>query len=271
VLCRDPSRMPALGAGVSVYTEVEEFLDAVDIVGFAVPPHVQDELAATAIARGKHVLLEKPVSTTAEVAQRLAHAAQEKGIHSITFFPHRLDPVLSGWSRDMREHGAWWAGRVEAFSSVLVDEGSPFHSSQWRHDSGGLWDIGPHAVAQLCAVLGNVASVCAQEGAGKIVSVSLGHKNGAQSSIALGASFPAPAPDGIGTYFIGERGRALQPGFDDWITTARGAYGAAIESLVDQMQNRVGSHVSDIHFGAHVTSVLAAAERSMASGRAETV
>ncbi|MCU1578131.1 MAG: oxidoreductase protein [Rhodoglobus sp.] len=273
VLGRDAARTAALveGTPALAYTDAGSFLDAVDIVGFAVPPDVQSGLAATAIEAGKHLLLEKPVSMDAAVARTLAARAAERGIHSTVFFPHLLVPVFAEWAAGMRERDGWRLGRVESYSSVLADPANPFHDSPWRHEHGALWDVGPHAIAQLCAVLGPVTSVVGRRGPGDLVSLLLEHRAGAQGAVSMAADFPPPAPAGGGTYFIGVHGRAQQPSVPDWDAAARDAYLAAIAHLADQVEHGAPQHRSDLGFGAHVTAVLAAAEQSMSSGRAETV
>src|SRR5690606_16253011 len=102
---------------------------------------------------GKHVLLEKPVALDPASADGLVALARERGIRSLVFFTHRFWPEYTSWTERMRERAPWVLGRVESFGSVLVDAGSPFHGSPWRHASGALWDVGPHAIAQLCGVL----------------------------------------------------------------------------------------------------------------------
>ena len=215
------------------------------------------------------MLLEKPVSMDAGVAAGLAAEAEARGIHSIVFFPHLIAPELTGWAESVRDQGGWSLGRVESYSSVLVDDANPFHDSPWRLDSGALWDVGPHAVAQLCAILGPVTSVFAERGRGDLVSLLLGHEAGGQGTVSMAADFPVPAPAGGGTYFIGLHGKTVQPAVADWTSTARQAYAIAITRLADQVERGAAAHASDIRFGAHVTAVLAAAERSAVSGRVE--
>lgn len=272
ILGRDAARAAAAAEGTTArpYTDLAGFLDAVDIVGFAVPPAVQAELASAAIAAGKHLLLEKPVSLDADVARRLSDEAEERGIRSIVFFTQRLVPELAAWAESTRELGGWAFGRVESWSSVLVDRSSPFHNSPWRRERGAMWDVGPHAVAQLSAVLGTVTGVLARRGRGDLASLLLEHESGAQGSVTLAADLPAPAPRGTATYFVGSHGRAEQPALTDWNASAREAYAAAIAHLADELEHGARPHACDIRFGAHVTAVLVAADRSAVSGRTET-
>jgi predicted dehydrogenase len=156
---------------------------------------------------------------------------------------------------------------VESYSSTLVDSANVFHGSAWRHERGALWDVGPHAVAQLCAVLGPVSSVLARRGAGDFITLTLEHATGAIGSISLAADLPVAVPGG--TSLIGPRGRTSPPPIDDWNATARLAYGAALAQLADEIEHGAAAHECDLAFGAQVTRVLAAAERSAASTRPE--
>ncbi len=75
------ARAFATRTGGQPYASLEEAIagggfDAVDIM---VPHHLHETLALTAFAAGKHVLLEKPISTSLESCQRIFAAADESG------------------------------------------------------------------------------------------------------------------------------------------------------------------------------------------------
>lgn len=144
----------------------DEFLDAVDVVGFAVPPTVQPELVEQALLTGKHVLVEKPVALEPAQADRLAAIAAQRGLRSVVFFTHRFIPELVRWTDELVATGGWAHARVVSHSSLLRDPTNPFSASPWRHEHGALWDIGPHALARVCAVLGPVARASAVRGPG---------------------------------------------------------------------------------------------------------
>jgi predicted dehydrogenase len=271
VLGRDAGRTGLVVAGTTAgaFVELEPFLDAVDIVAFAVPPAAQPPLASAAIAAGKHLLLEKPVALNVGQAMLLAVEAERAGIRTIVFLPHRLAPELEVWSGLARDSGGWVLGRVEAWSSVLVDPSSIYHGSVWRHEHGALWDVGPHAVAQLTAVLGPVASVTGQRGPGDLTTLLLRHESGARGIATVAADLPEPAPRASATTFIGAAGRADQPQVDDWGVFTAAAWRTAIDHLADASAST--THHTDIRFGAHLTAVLAAAEQSIGSGATVTV
>jgi predicted dehydrogenase len=64
---------------VPVAAELEALLDAVDACVIAVPTEAHEEIALAALARGVHVLIEKPVAPTLEAADRILAAAAESG------------------------------------------------------------------------------------------------------------------------------------------------------------------------------------------------
>ncbi|MBX9471686.1 MAG: Gfo/Idh/MocA family oxidoreductase [Chryseoglobus sp.] len=269
-LGRDRDRtLSAVGTMGEAFFDLDSFLDAVDIVGLAVPPDAQVSLATAAIEAGKHVLLEKPVSLNVDDATRLAELARARSTHSIVFFTHRLLPDHAAWSARARAVGSWTLGVIESYSSLLVDSRQGFHSSAWRHEHGALWDVGPHAVAQLCGTLGLVESVFARRGNGDFVSLVLEHATGAVGTISVAADI-ADAPHTGALRLLGASGATCAPVIDDWIASAQIAYGTAVNQLCDQIDKGSAPHECDLVFGAHVTRVLAAAERSILSGRIET-
>ena len=66
-------------AGAATFDELEAFLDAVDIVTVASPASSHSRLASAALARGKHVYVEKPLADDADDARALVAAARASG------------------------------------------------------------------------------------------------------------------------------------------------------------------------------------------------
>jgi predicted dehydrogenase len=65
---------------VKRYRDEAELLADVDAVTIVVPTPAHYEVAKAAIAAGKHVFIEKPVTTTLEQAEELIHAAKQQGV-----------------------------------------------------------------------------------------------------------------------------------------------------------------------------------------------
>lgn len=66
--------------GIAAYADIEDALPHVDAVIIATPPASHAMLGQKAIAAGKHVLIEKPLATSAEAARALVDAAEAGGI-----------------------------------------------------------------------------------------------------------------------------------------------------------------------------------------------
>ncbi|MEO8909292.1 MAG: Gfo/Idh/MocA family oxidoreductase [Gemmatimonadaceae bacterium] len=66
--------------GVSAHASLDSLLDASDAVVIVVPTSAHYSVASAAIGRGKHVFIEKPITTTLEEAESLLSLAREKGV-----------------------------------------------------------------------------------------------------------------------------------------------------------------------------------------------
>jgi predicted dehydrogenase len=65
--------------GVESFTELERLLDSVDAVSVVVPTPFHHKVAAPALERGLHVLIEKPIATTLDEADDLLAIARRTG------------------------------------------------------------------------------------------------------------------------------------------------------------------------------------------------
>ena len=66
--------------GVKAHTSLEDLLADSDAVIIVVPTSAHFKVASAAIERGKHVFIEKPITTTLEEADALLELARQKGI-----------------------------------------------------------------------------------------------------------------------------------------------------------------------------------------------
>jgi predicted dehydrogenase len=67
-------------AGAEVFEDIAPFLDAVDVVTVASPASTHFDVALEALARGKHVYVEKPLADDMAHARRLVAAARKAGV-----------------------------------------------------------------------------------------------------------------------------------------------------------------------------------------------
>jgi predicted dehydrogenase len=75
----DRSAHVARELGVTPFSSVTALLDAVDALTIVVPTSSHFEVARAALARGKHLLIEKPLTTTVEEADELLDLARAAG------------------------------------------------------------------------------------------------------------------------------------------------------------------------------------------------
>ena len=88
-------RQDDLPPGVRVCRNHQELLACdVEAVSICLPTHLHCEVALDALARGKHVLVEKPIAVNLEEAQRMLLAAREAGRVLYVGMTHRFYPEL---------------------------------------------------------------------------------------------------------------------------------------------------------------------------------
>ena len=248
---RNPDKAAALAGryGTRPYGDVDALLADVDAVAIALPPDVQAPRAARAARAGKHLFLDKPVALTTAAADEVVDAVEATGVHSVVFFTNRFKPAVPGFLRDAVSTGGWDGGRATILGSLA---GGPFDDSPWRHQHGGLWDVGPHALSILLPVLGPVVRVTAAAGPHQTATVLLAHEGGAVSTMVLSLA----APETAATWDVSFYGRA------GWRSTpAEGeAVPAAVVALAALAAGETGC---DVHFGREVVAVLESADRAL--------
>ena len=136
---------------VPAVSDLDELLRRSDVVDFAVPPAVQPELALLAARQNRHVLLEKPVGTDLEMLARLQDEVLARRLTVVVFVNRFFDPARKATMAELAAHP--WAKARSTWRSNAYRPGSPFATS-WRDGDAILFDIGPHVISQLEAILG---------------------------------------------------------------------------------------------------------------------
>jgi predicted dehydrogenase len=248
--------------GVTAHIDFDAFLADVDAVAFSVPPDVQSELAVLAARAGKHLLLEKPVALTEAAADELVDAIDAAAVASVVFFTCRFEPDAAAWLNRVVADGGWHGGSALWLGTAL-DGSSPFNTP-WRREKGALWDLGPHVISVLWAILGPVESVTADAGRGDLTHLVLHHQGGATSTATVTLGAPERA-DGFDLQVWGSRGRtALPQSAADPVPALQ----AALAELAASARSANPRHPCDARFGRDVTRVLAHADRQLAAFRA---
>ena len=256
---RDPQATASLAAahGAQPCSDYTDFLQQVDAVAFAVPPDVQDLAAIQAAEAGKHLLLEKPISLELSRGEQLLDAVRDNDVAALVFFTHLFTPAVRDWLSAVAAAGPWSGGTAVWLGSALRD-GNRFNTP-WRRVHGGLWDVGPHAVAGLWHALGPVTQVTAESGGDDLTYLVLHHEGGASSSATLTLSAP-DAADGFTLQLWGAAGRSDLPIEE---VDSPLALSIAIDELAAMAASGLREHPADIGFGYEVLRVLASAQRQL--------
>jgi hypothetical protein len=81
--------------GCAAVADVEELLDlGVDAVTIAAPTHLHHPIALTCIARGIHVMVEKPIASTVEQGWDIIAAAREANVTLMVGHVERFNPAV---------------------------------------------------------------------------------------------------------------------------------------------------------------------------------
>jgi predicted dehydrogenase len=230
---------------------VEELLDQVDAVAFAVPPAIQSELAVQAVRAGKHVILEKPIAADLDSAQRLADAVSEAGVASLVMLTLRYAARTREWLAGLAEAGGWQGGSARWLSGALL--GGMYEGSAWRKEDGALADIGPHAFDLLDAALGEITEVlAAHRTADDLWQLMFAHSGGATSTATLSLRLPIQ-PTVVEVAVYGEHGyRALgrRPG------AASESYTSMLDDFAAMAASGTTRHDCDVHRGLHLQRII---------------
>jgi predicted dehydrogenase len=264
---RNPDKAAELASqhGAKPYAGIDELIADVDAVAIALPPDVQAPIALRAARNGKHLLLDKPVAFTTAEADAIVAAVDERDLASIVFFTRRLMPEIREFVGSAQRAGGWLEGRVDHVGSIHT-EGNPFGASAWRRESGGLWDVGPHALALLLPILGPVTEVTAMAGARDMTHLLARHADGAISALTLSVDAP-PAAGREEAAIAGEAGVRTAPAAP-WDPVR--ALGTAIDELLAAAEGGPKPEL-DVRFGARITAILAAAQEAIRTGRTTAV
>jgi predicted dehydrogenase len=117
---------------------LEAVLDRLDAVIVATPPRTHAGLASTALAAGKDVLIEKPLTTSTDDA--LALLAQASATAAVLMVGHTFEYNAAVWKlRDLVDSGE--LGRLYYLDSARLNLGL------YQSDVNVIWDLAPHDIS----------------------------------------------------------------------------------------------------------------------------
>ncbi len=130
----------------SFTTDYAELLarDDIDAVSIVTPDFLHREIAIAAAEAGKHILIEKPMATTAEECRAMIDAANAAGVRLMVDFHNRWNPAM--WNmRQAIEAGD--IGEPQMLSLRLNDTiYVPTEMLSWGGHSTVVWFLGSHSV-----------------------------------------------------------------------------------------------------------------------------
>jgi predicted dehydrogenase len=136
---------------------VEELLanPSVDAVAIATPVSTHFDLGMQALRAGKHVLLEKPMTTTSAESVALIEEAERRGL--VLMVDHTF--VYTGAVRKIRDLvGSGKIGELYYYDSARVNLGL------FQHDVDVIWDLAVHDLSIMDYVLNTHPSAMAATG-----------------------------------------------------------------------------------------------------------
>lgn len=164
----------------------------VDLVVITTPNELHFPQAKLALESGKHVLLEKPSVTEVEQIEELCRLAYDKGLVFTVYQNRRFDGDFLRL-KELVETAE--LGQLKQLESRF-DRFRPEVQDRWREQpgvgTGIFWDLGPHVIDQVLALLGTPDWLSAsidtlrEEGAAPdVFEIELGY---GKSRVRLGAS-----------------------------------------------------------------------------------
>jgi len=142
---------------VHVYTDYVQMLDEEkpDLVSIAVPTRLHREVAITAMKRGVHVFLEKPISTCVEEGQEIINCAQHEGVKLAVGHIERFNPAIIELKKQLD------AGQLGRIFQIHARRVGPFPPR--IEDVGVVIDLATHELNLLEYLTGSrVESVYAE-------------------------------------------------------------------------------------------------------------
>lgn len=148
--------------GTHTTKDFSEILNNPDIKAICVvtPSHTHFKLVKMALEAGKHVYVEKPISTVAQEARKLKDLAEEKGL--VLMIGHLLlyHPAVNRLKMLVQEG---------VLGNIKYVQSDRLNINYFKNDRSVMWDLAPHDVSMIAHVLGldpikvlNATGCCAE-------------------------------------------------------------------------------------------------------------
>jgi len=150
-----------------VYLDFETMLASEELDGVCIstPNRLHAPMVRAALARGMHVLCEKPLTLDTEEARELLAMARKAGVTHGTNFSNRPNPAVQYVKEQVASGvlGQIYECHLSYLQDWLSDASAPYtwRNSRAESGSGALGDVGSHVLDLARLFAGEVASVSA--------------------------------------------------------------------------------------------------------------
>jgi predicted dehydrogenase len=130
--------------GAEVTTDIKQFLRNVDAVVIATPVSSHYKLAKEALLSDKHVLIEKPITSTSQEALELIELATKRNLILMAGHTYEYHPAVDFLRESVR------SGKLGQIYSIDADR---LNLGLFRPDVNVLWDLAPHDISIILALM----------------------------------------------------------------------------------------------------------------------
>ena len=148
------------------HSDWQQLIDdpAVHLIAITTPNHLHYPMAMAALAAGKAVYCEKPLTVSLEQAEGMHEAAHQAGVVTRVGYNYQHNPMIQ-WAREIIDSGE--LGEIISFQGEFSEDFMADAKSPWswrceaQHAGGALADLGSHLLSMARYLLGEVEAVCA--------------------------------------------------------------------------------------------------------------
>ncbi|TDL29610.1 NAD-binding protein [Rickenella mellea] len=150
------------GVSVKIYTSLEDILKEpeIELIIVCTPNSTHYPFAKAALSAGKHVLVDKPVTTTSAEARELGELAKAKNLVLYAYQNRRWDSDFLTLRRLLGDAASSPISLGDLFEfESHYDRYRTDLKGSWKDQNGITWDLGSHLIDQTVALFGRPEKV----------------------------------------------------------------------------------------------------------------
>lgn len=146
--------------GIPAYTDHQEMLENVklDLVYVAVPPKFHHAVASDVLAKGIHILCEKPLANSLKEAESLLKQAEDAGVVHGMNFPLNYSAGSKTFAKLIQDNYVGKLRRIQ-LKMHFPQWPRPWQQNAWvasKEQGGYVLEVGVHFIQQLQKIFGDV-------------------------------------------------------------------------------------------------------------------